>query len=224
MEEFTEVKKILLIEDSKGDARLLEESLAEVPGASFKVIWAVRLEQGLRYLADEEINLILLDLGLPDSDGFETFKKIHGASPDVPIIVMTGLNDEKLALEAVRDGAQDYLVKGQVDGNLLIRAMRYAIERKKLEIEREKIIEKLQDALAKIKTLSGLLPICSFCKKIRDDKGYWNQIEVYVRQHSDASFSHSICPECAKKHYPNLYKELKEEVKKDEPQKQGLEK
>jgi PleD family two-component response regulator len=219
MEDLKDIKKILLIEDNRGDARLLEETLADVPGVSFKLIWAVRLEHGLRYLQNEEISLVLLDLGLPDSEGFETFKKIHGSVPDVPIIVMTGLNDEKLALEAVREGAQDYLVKGQVDGNVLIRAIRYAIERKKLEIEREKMIEKLQDALAKIKTLSGLLPICSFCKKIRDDKGYWNQIEVYVREHSDANFSHSICPECAKKHYPNLYKELKEE-----PQKQGKKK
>jgi DNA-binding NtrC family response regulator len=209
MENFLNVKKILLIEDNMGDARLLEMMLSEVANPSFNIVWADRLDKGLREIESCDIELVLLDLGLPDSQGFETFDSIHSTIPDVPIIVMTGLNDETLALEAVRKGAQDYLVKGQVNGNLLIRSMRYAIERKKLEIEREKIIEKLQDALAKIKTLSGLLPICSFCKKVRDDKGYWNQIEVYVREHSDANFSHSICPECAKKHYPNLYRELK---------------
>jgi DNA-binding NtrC family response regulator len=210
MDDYFEPKKILLIEDNRGDARLLDEMLKEVPGIKFKLVWADRLDRGIEYLKDEDIELVLLDLGLPDSQGFETFTKIHASVPELPIIVMTGLNDEKLALEAVREGAQDYLVKGQVDGNLLIRAIRYAMERKKLEIEREKIIEKLQDALTKLKTLGGLLPICSFCKKIRDDKGYWNQIEVYVREHSDANFSHSICPECAKKHYPNLYREVKE--------------
>ncbi len=210
MDDYFNTKKILLIEDNRGDARLLEEMLREVQGVKFKLIWVDRLDRGLANLEEEDIELVLLDLGLPDSQGFETFRKIHARIPELPIIVMTGLNDEKLALEAVREGAQDYLVKGQVDGNLLARAIRYAMERKKLEIEREKIIEKLQDALTKLKTLSGLLPICSFCKKIRDDKGYWNQIEVYVREHSDANFSHSICPECAKKHYPNLYKELRE--------------
>lgn len=77
-------------------------------------------------------------------------------------------------------------------------------ERRQAEIDREKLISELKDALATVKMLSGLLPICSFCKKIRDDKGYWNQIENYIRDHSEAEFSHGICEECSKKHYPNL--------------------
>jgi PAS domain S-box-containing protein len=80
-------------------------------------------------------------------------------------------------------------------------------ERKRAEEEREKLIRELQKALAEVKTLSGLIPICASCKKIRDDKGYWNQIETYIRDHSEADFSHGICPECAKKLYPELYKE-----------------
>jgi hypothetical protein len=78
-------------------------------------------------------------------------------------------------------------------------------EREQAEKEREKLITELQDALAKVKTLSGLLPICSSCKKIRDDNGYWSQIESYIHDHSDAKFSHSICPKCAKKLYPEIY-------------------
>jgi bacterioferritin-associated ferredoxin len=77
-------------------------------------------------------------------------------------------------------------------------------ERKAIEKEREKLIAELKDSLAQVKKLSGLLPICSHCKKIRDDKGYWNQIESYIYDHSEADFSHSICPECAKKHYPDF--------------------
>jgi hypothetical protein len=77
-------------------------------------------------------------------------------------------------------------------------------ERKRAEIEKEKLISDLQIALSEVKTLSGLLPICSSCKNIRDDKGYWNQIESYIHKHSEAEFSHSICPECAKKLYPDL--------------------
>ena len=206
-------RKILLIEDNKGDARLLEEMMHDTGTTPFTIIWADRLSSGLKYLKRGGIHLVLLDLGLPDSDGFDTFKAIKESAPDVPIIVMTGLNDEKMAIDAVREGAQDYLVKGQVEGNLLIRAMRYAGERKKLEAEREKLIADLQEALAKIKTLKGLLPICSFCKKIRDDQGYWKQMEVYVRDHSNADFSHSICPECARKHYPHLYKEKEKREK-----------
>ena len=85
--------------------------------------------------------------------------------------------------------------------------IRDVTERKRAQEEREKLIIELQDALGKVKTLSGLLPICSHCKKIRDDKGYWNKIETYVRARTQAEFSHSICPECAKKYYPemNLY-------------------
>lgn len=82
--------------------------------------------------------------------------------------------------------------------------IRDVTEIKRRQIEREKLIAELQNALAEVKTLSGLLPICSHCKKIRDDKGYWNQIEGYIQEHSDAKFSHGICRECATKHYPDL--------------------
>lgn len=80
-------------------------------------------------------------------------------------------------------------------------------ERKQAEREREGLVSELQKALAEVKTLSGLLPICAHCKKVRDDKGYWNQIEIYVRERSNANFTHSVCPECAKLHYPEFYKE-----------------
>ncbi|MBN1398611.1 MAG: hypothetical protein JXA06_11315, partial [Bacteroidetes bacterium] len=78
-------------------------------------------------------------------------------------------------------------------------------ERKQAELEKEKLISELQDALAKVKKLSGLIPICSSCKKIRDDKGYWNQLEKYLLEHSDATLSHGLCPDCAKKLYPEVF-------------------
>jgi hypothetical protein len=78
-------------------------------------------------------------------------------------------------------------------------------KRKEIEADREKLIGKLQDALNKIKTLRGIIPICAACKKIRDDKGYWNQLESYIREHSEAVFSHGICPECTEKLYPDLH-------------------
>ena len=83
-------------------------------------------------------------------------------------------------------------------------------EKKQIEQDREKLIGKLQDALDHIKTLRGIIPICAACKNIRDDKGFWHQVETYVREHSEASFTHSICPSCAKRLYPDL------EIYKDE--------
>jgi PAS domain S-box-containing protein len=80
--------------------------------------------------------------------------------------------------------------------------------RKKAEKEREELIGRLQDALAEIKTLRGILPICCFCKKVRDDKGYWEQVDVYINKHSEADISHGICPECLKEHYPDAYKKI----------------
>ena len=90
-------------------------------------------------------------------------------------------------------------------------SVRDITERKKAEEERKKMILQLQDALEKVKTLSGLLPICSFCKKIRDDDGYWKKIETYIEAHSEAEFSHSMCQECARKHYPEIYNDKSEE-------------
>jgi PAS domain S-box-containing protein len=98
---------------------------------------------------------------------------------------------------------QPYYLKGAIAG--VIGAARDITMRVNLEQEREKLIADLQDALAKIKTLKGMLPICASCKKIRDDKGYWNQIEAYVSEHSEAEFTHAICPECAQKLYPQYF-------------------
>jgi hypothetical protein len=89
----------------------------------------------------------------------------------------------------------------------VVKEKRRLTERKRAEDEREKLIVELQNALAEVKALSGLLPICSSCKKIRDDQGYWNQIEVYISGHSAAKFSHGLCPECAKKLYPKYFKD-----------------
>ena len=183
--------KILLIEDNPGDARLVKEMLYE-EGAKVNLDCAARLEEGLKQLKDKVYDIILLDLNLPDSNGFETFLELHKLNPDIPAIILTGIDDKELGLEAVRKGAQDYLVKGKFDGNLLIRSISYSIERQKLLLQLEKTMKEL-------KALKGILPICSFCKKIRDDKGYWNQLEAYISEHSEAEFSHGMCPECAKK-------------------------
>ena len=125
--------KALLIEDNRGDTRLIQEMLTEARGMFFEIVSVSRLSAGLEYLSRQAIDVILLDLSLPDSEGLETFLRIKQHAPYVPTIVLSGLNDKVLAVEAVRQGAQDYLVKGKVDGDLLTRAIRYAIERKQVE-------------------------------------------------------------------------------------------
>lgn len=125
--------QVLLIEDNSGDARLIQELLRDADRAQFELTHVGRLATGLERLGKETFDVLLLDLGLPDSQGLDTFTQTQTQAPDVPIVVLSGLDSEALALEAVREGAQDYLVKGRVDGNVLSRALRYAIERKRVE-------------------------------------------------------------------------------------------
>lgn len=123
--------RVLLIEDSPTDARMIQEMLGEAGAGGFQLERVSRLAAGLERLAQGGIGLLLTDLSLPDSHGLETFLRAHAQAPQVPIIVLSGLEDETIALHAVQEGAQDYLVKGHVDGHLLVRAIRYAIERQR---------------------------------------------------------------------------------------------
>src|SRR5207247_5097613 len=128
---------VLLIEDNPGDARLIREMIAEDPDVAFNLSTADRLAQGLERLAAGETGLVLLDLSLPDSLGLETFAKVYAHPPAVPIIVLTGNDDQNLALSAVKSGAQDYLIKGRLDRELLLRSMQYSIERKRYQVQLE---------------------------------------------------------------------------------------
>jgi PAS domain S-box-containing protein len=123
--------KVLLIEDNPADIRLIREILAEAKGSPFELECADRLATGLACLARGRIDVVLLDLGLPDSQGLSTLVKVQAVALTMPVVVLTILDDEALAVEVVQEGAQDYLVKGQVDSNLLRRSIRYAIERKR---------------------------------------------------------------------------------------------
>src|SRR3954463_26715 len=132
-----DISKVLLIEDNPGDARLIQEMLAEEPEGPFALHCADRLSLGLEHLAGGETGLVLLDLSLPDSFGLETFAKVYAHSPMVPIIVLTGNDDQTIALSAVKGGAQDYLVKSRLERELLLRSMQYSIERKRYQVQLE---------------------------------------------------------------------------------------
>jgi signal transduction histidine kinase len=145
--------KVLLIEDNPGDARLIWEMLAQARGARFDLECAERLSSGLERLAQGGIDVLLLDLSLPDSQGLDTLIRVHTPAPEVPIMVLTGLDDEALAVKAMREGAQDYLVKGQVDSNLLLHSIRYAIERHRLAGKLEQQARELQSSEARLRTI-----------------------------------------------------------------------
>ena len=125
--------KILLVEDNPGDSRLIRETLSEAAADQFELTCAERLDLALEHVAQKEFDVVLLDLTLPDSSGLHTFERMHAQVPAVPTIVLTGLDVESLGVEALKKGAQDYLIKGQVDSPLLVRSIRYAIERNLLE-------------------------------------------------------------------------------------------
>jgi phosphoserine phosphatase RsbU/P len=124
--------RILLVEDDPGDARLLREMLADAGTMRSELVWSTQLGEALQRLSAESFDVILLDLSLADSQGWGTFDKMHGHTAHVPIVVLTGLDDEAVAVRAMGEGAQDFLVKRHMDGQLLARAIRYAIERQQL--------------------------------------------------------------------------------------------
>lgn len=199
--------RVLLIEDDADDAFLIMEMVSDEKAVTLNVEHVTSLTAGLERLRGGGIDIVLSDLGLPESHGLDTLNLLLPAAGSRPVIVLTGLSDHIIGAEAVHAGAQDYLFKGQVNGDLLIRSILYALERNKMAAEREVLVQKLQEALAKVKLLSGFLPICCSCKKIRGDTGYWQQIESYISEHSNAEFSHGLCPECSKKLYPEYFQE-----------------
>ncbi|MGH7762045.1 MAG: histidine kinase dimerization/phospho-acceptor domain-containing protein, partial [Candidatus Dormibacteraceae bacterium] len=127
--------RILLVEDNPGDARLTAELLREAAVLDFELVNAITFAECLQKLAAESFSVVLLDLSLPDAHGVESAAHLHARHSLVPLIVLTGLDDAKTALAALQAGAQDYLVKGQGDGHLVSRAIRYAIERKRVETQ-----------------------------------------------------------------------------------------
>jgi signal transduction histidine kinase len=140
--------RVLLVEDNPGDVRLLREILREARSLPHELAHAGRLEEARARLAEGGVDVVLLDLSLPDAQGIDTVRRALEAAPEVPLIVLTGLDDERVALQAVHAGAQDYLVKGQIEPPLLARSIRYSLERKRLEGERLALLRSEQAARA----------------------------------------------------------------------------
>ena len=181
--------RVLLIEDNPGDARLIEMMLAEADGDSFELRHADRLEHGLRELGNGSIDIVLSDLSVPDSHGLETFQRLHARAPHVPIIVLSGLNDTTVALNAVHQGAQDYLIKGEVDGQLLARAMRYAIERKRMSEQLHRYAAELREKNAQLES----------------DFNMAREIQQIFLPNQYPTFPHSVSPENSALRFSHRY-------------------
>jgi CheY-like chemotaxis protein len=196
--------RVLLIEDDEDDYVITSELLSEVAGAQFKLDWVATSGEALAAMQRNEHDVYLLDYRLGERDGLDLLREAIEARVRAPIIMLTGREDRDVDVAAMNSGAADYLVKEGLTASALERSIRYSIEQKRLMEEQARLVLELQEALARVRTLSGLLPICAHCKNIRDDRGYWNQLEDYLTTHSGIEFSHGICPPCFAKLYPDF--------------------
>jgi response regulator RpfG family c-di-GMP phosphodiesterase len=190
-----EMQKLLIVDDTPENLAILYKMLRE----DYELIGAGSGQEALRVLESVTPDMILLDIMMPEMSGLEVCRiiKEQDSLREIPVIFITALTEEADEARGFLAGAVDYItkpfkksiLKHRICTHLQLKFQRDALARKNLELE---------EALARVNELSGLLPICMHCKKIRDDKGYWNQLETYISEHSEALFSHGICPECYK--------------------------
>lgn len=203
----------IFLRQAGGDPRLLEKIMLAAPAglvivdqAGQVVFFNTEAEKIFGFSAEEVLGRSV-ELLLPDR--FQHLHRLQRADfHQQPADRLMGYDRNVLGRR--KDGTEMPLEVGlsycHAGDTVLVSAVVLDITRRRsIEAEREKLIEELQGALDKVKQLSGLLPICASCKKIRDDNGYWNQIESYIRDHSEAEFSHGICPDCAKRLYPDVF-------------------
>lgn len=190
--------KVVIVEDEALVAEDLKYRLTEL---GYSVTGTAPSGEKALEKIDEEIpDLVLMDIQLKgEMDGIETAETIKNEY-QIPVVYLTAYSDESFLNRAKVTEPFGYLLK-PIETRNLQSTIEMALYKAKMEKDREKMIRDLEKALAEIKTLRGLIPICSQCKKIRDDTGYWNILEGYIETHSSAQFSHSMCPECSDQLY-----------------------
>jgi DNA-binding NtrC family response regulator len=188
-----EKNSILLIEDNAGQRKTLMDILN---AKGYETFAAADGAEGLSFLQSHPVHLVLTDLGLPDMSGIDILREVKAGYPDIQLIILTGSATFDSAVDATNLGAFSYLLK-PYDIELLLLNIQRANEKRQAEEDRERLIQELKNALAQVKQLQGILSICMYCKKIKVDEDSWQQLERYITEHSEADFSHCICPECA---------------------------
>lgn len=200
--------RVMIVDDEALIVEAIRDILSHlgyaVVGEAGDGLRAVQLAQTARP------EVILMDYRMPYMDGLQATRQIQQLCP-TPVVLLTAHDSLDIAEQAGAAGVGAYLTKppdaGEIERTIAIAMARFKdmMELRHLNAELERRNQELQAALAKVKQLSGLLPICANCKKIRNDQGYWQDVAVYVRNHSEADFSHGICPDCIKKLYPDYY-------------------
>jgi DNA-binding response OmpR family regulator len=201
----------VLVADDDPNVLLMTSMILESGG--YRVLEAATGKECLESVRLHRPDIVLLDVILPDMSGVDVCCRIKHdeASRRTLVMLVSGVRvSPEYQAEGLDGGADAYIVKPLTSRELLARVqsmVRIKLAEDKLlqkEKEQEKLIEKLREALAEVKTLKGLIPICAWCKNIRDDKGYWERLEAYISKHTDAVFTHSICPSCLEKHQEEI--------------------
>lgn len=195
--------KIMIVDD---DPDVLMATARVIRKAGYTVLESQSPVECQSIILDQKPDLLLLDVHMPKLDGIELCRVIK-SDPRFQGIYVILISHLKTAsedqAEGLETGADGYIARPITNRELIAR-IDSMVRILKAERDRDQLIDQLKRALEEIKTLSGLLPICSYCKKIRDDKGYWNQIEDYLSRHTSTQFSHGICEECAQEHFPDI--------------------
>lgn len=195
-------RSILVVDDNPDNLRLFAKLLTE---HRYKTRLAPNGDRAMATISKEAPDLVLLDIMMPGMDGYEVCRQLKAdkQTADIPVIFLSSLNDTIDKVKALSLGGVDYVSKPFQEEEVLARVKTH-LTLSLLRRELEKKNAELQEAFEEIKTLRGIIPICASCKKIRDDEGYWQHLEIYIRDHSEAQFSHGLCQDCANKLYPGL--------------------
>ena len=201
--------KVLVVDDVPLNIRMLTSVLSS---HAFEIQAATSGREALELLEEQRPDLILLDYVMPDLDGLAVCRAIKARPEiaDIPVIFLTVKADMATIVGAFKGGAVDYLTKPFNPEELLARVNTHVQLKQARDHERElterarALVEELQAALAQIHQLKGLIPICARCKKVRDDSGFWRQVEEYISRRSEATFSHGLCPDCIERDFPEV--------------------
>lgn len=191
--------RILVVEDELIVSADLQDRLKRL---GYAVVGAAMTgEEAIRKATDLKPDLVLMDIILKgDMDGIEAAAIVRERC-QIPVIFLTANSNDMILERAKITEPFGYLLKPFEQRHLKMN-IDIAVYKSELERERATLLRELQEAVSRVKTLSGLLPICAWCKNVRDDEGYWKSVESYVQNHTDARFSHCLCPECMEKHFP----------------------
>jgi signal transduction histidine kinase/DNA-binding response OmpR family regulator len=184
--------QLLLVEDNPGDVRLLREMFNEPGSHNIELMLAESMSEAEKHLAERAVDVVLLDLGLSDAHGLGAVQRAHTAAPRVPLVVLTGLDDESLAVRALRQGAQDYLVKGQIESRGLMRAIRYAIERKRAEEELQQAERELRRTNQLLETTQAMARLGGWELDVVHDILFWTAEIYLIHEISPAEYSPTV--------------------------------